>query len=257
MESQASISGITRYLTAIQELQRRVIETQATMLDQIATRMVETVRNGKRIFVFGTGHSHMMAEEAFYRAGGLAAATPIFMTDLMLHENPDLSSRLERTPGIAAILLDQYQCQPGEMLFVYTNSGVNHLPVEIAMLARQRGLVVVGVCSRAYAQVAPLSAIGKRLDEVTDYVIDNLGVPGDGLVPLDGSDWRVGPSSTILGAFIWNSLITETLTRLQDAGEEVPVYASFNMRGASAHNKDLLQKWGSRNPHLQGWLRRE
>jgi uncharacterized phosphosugar-binding protein len=257
MQSKNSIPGITHYLTAIQELQRQVVETQAATLDQIATHMLETVRNSRRIFVFGTGHSHMMAEEAFYRAGGLAAAVPIFMTDLMLHGNPDLGSRLERTPGIAAILLDQYQCQPGEMLFVYSNSGVNHLPVEIAMLARQRGLVVVGVCSKAYAQVAPLSAIGKRLDEVADYVIDNMGLPGDGLVPLDGSDWRVGPSSTIMGAFIWDSLITEVLTRQQAAREQLPVYASFNMRGASAHNKELLQKWGSRNPHLQGWLRRE
>jgi len=256
MPTSSSIQGITHYLTAIQDLQRRVIETQMTVLDKVASHMLETVRSDKRIFIFGTGHSHMMAEEAFYRAGGLAAAVPIFMTDLMLHGNPDLGSRLERTPGIAAILLDLYQCQAGEMLFVYSNSGVNHLPVEIAMLARQRGLTVVGVCSRAYAQVAPLSALGLRLDEAADYVIDNLGMPGDGLVPLDGSDWRVGPSSTILGAFIWNALITEVLTRLQAAGEELPVYASFNMRGAAEHNKGLLHKWGSLNPHIQGWLRR-
>ncbi len=59
-----------------------------------------------------------------------------------------------------------------------------------------------------------------RLDEAADYVIDNLGVPGDGLIPLDGSDWRVGPSSTILGAFIWDALITEVLTRLQAAEEQ-------------------------------------
>jgi len=257
METTPSIQGITKYLNAIQDLQQRVIATQVSVLDWVAACMLETLRSGKRIFIFGTGHSHMMAEEAFYRAGGLAAAVPIFMTDLMLHENPDLGSRLERTPGIAVILLDQYQCQAGEMLFVYSNSGVNHLPVEMALLARQRGLVVVGVCSRAYARVAPMSALGVRLDEAADYVIDNLGVPGDGLIPLDGSDWRVGPSSTILGAFIWDALITEVLTRLQAAEEELPVYASFNMRGAPEHNKGLLQKWGSRNPHLQSWLRND
>lgn len=257
METTPPIPGITRYLTAIQDLQARVIETQAPVLDQVAARMLETVRNGRRIYLFGTGHSHMLAEESFYRAGGLAAAVPIFMTDLMLHENPDLGSRLERTPGIAAILLDQYQCQPAEMLFVFSNSGVNHLPVEMAQLARQRGLVVVGVCSRAYARVAPLSALGVRLDEAADYAIDNLGVPGDGLIPLDGSDWRCGPSSTILGAFLWNALITEVLVRLQAAGEELPVYGSFNMRGAAEHNKALFRKWGSLNPHLQPWLRRD
>jgi uncharacterized phosphosugar-binding protein len=249
--------GIARYISAIQELQTRVIESQASTLDQVAARMVETVRNGRRIFVFGTGHSHMMAEESFYRAGGLAAAVPILVTDLMLHENPDLGSRLERTPGLAPILLDLYQVQAGEMLFVYSNSGVNQLPVEIAIQAQGRGLLVVAVCSRAYAWIAPLSSIGKRLDEVADYVIDNLGVPGDGLVPLDGTDWRVGPSSTILGAAIWNALITETIFRLQAAGEELPLYASFNMSGAADNNRRILQRWSPGNPHLAGWVRHE
>ena len=246
--------GISRFLSAIQDLQRNVIESQQELLGRVSGQMVETIRNGKRIFLFGTGHSHMMAEEAFYRAGGLAAAVPILLTDLMLHENAELGGRLERTPGLAAIILDQYQVREGEMLFVYSNSGVNQLPVEIAIAARQRGLAVVAVCSRAYAHVAPLSAIGKRLDEVADMTIDNLGVPGDGMVPVEGSEWRVGPSSTIVGALIWDALVTETIFRLQAAGEELPLYASFNMRGAGEHNQALLKKWGAINPHLKGWI---
>jgi len=54
-----------------------------------------------------------------------------------------------------------------------------------------------------------------------------------------------------------DALITDVITRLQAAKEELPVYGSFNMRGAAEHNKDLLQKWGSINPHLQSWLRRD
>ena len=128
------------------------------------------------------------------------------------------------------------------------------MPVEVALLAKERNLVVVGICSLAYARVAPLSALGKRLDEVVDYVVDNGGVPGDGLVELDGSDWRVGPSSTILGALIWNSLVTEVSYRLNAMGEEVPVYVSFNMHGAAQHNLSVIQKWGAVNPHLKGWV---
>ena len=246
--------GIAAYFKSIQELQARVINSQQDVLDQVAGKMVETIQQGKRIFIFGTGHSHMLAEEAFYRAGGLAAAVPILMTNLMLHENVDLGSRLERTPGLAVILLDEYQVRSGEMLFVYSNSGVNQLPVEMAILARQRGLIVVGVCSRAYAQVAPLSALGKRLDEVVEFLIDNQGIPGDALVSIEGMEWRVGPSSTILGALIWNALITETVFRLQALGEEIPVYASGNMRGAAEHNLALMKKWGSANPLLKGWI---
>jgi uncharacterized phosphosugar-binding protein len=140
------------------------------------------------------------------------------------------------------------------MLFVYSNSGVNQLPVEMVIAARQRGLIVVAVCSRAYAQVAPLSSLGKRLEEVADYTIDNLGIPGDGLVPVEGSNWRVGPSSTILGALIWDALITETILRLQRSGDELPLYASFNLQGAGEHNQAIFKKWGAVNPHLKGWI---
>jgi uncharacterized phosphosugar-binding protein len=254
MDETNKIPGVAAYLKAIQELQTGVIDSQQEIFDQVAGKMVETIQHGNRIFLFGTGHSHMLAEEAFYRAGGLAAAVPILMTNLMIHENTDLGSRLERTPGIAGILLDEYQVKAGEMLFVYSNSGVNHLPVEMAALARQRGLIVVAVCSRAYAQIAPLSALGKRLDETAEYVIDNRGIPGDALIPLEGTEWRVGPSSTIVGALIWNALITETSLRLNALGEDIPVYASGNMHGAAEHNRSLLQKWGATNPLVKGWI---
>ena len=254
MNQSYSNQGIQLYLSAIQNLLTEIITTQSDILNQIAGCMLDTIRNSSRIFVFGTGHSHLMAEEAFYRAGGLAAAVPIFMSDLMLHQNPDLGSRLERTPGLAPILLDLYQARAGEMLFVYSNSGANQLPVEISILAKERGLVVVGVCSLAYAQVAPLSALGQRLDEVVDFVIDNRGEPGDGLVQLDDSDWRVGPSSTIAGALIWNSLVVEVARRMHAVGETPPVFASFNMRGAAEHNMAVLKEWGKVNPHLKGWI---
>jgi uncharacterized phosphosugar-binding protein len=254
MNPSSAIQGIQQYLNAIQKLQTKIITTQSDLLDRVASQMLETIRSSSRIFVFGTGHSHMMAEEAFYRAGGLAASVPIFMSDLMLHLNPDLGSRLERTPGLASILLDLYQAKAGEMLFVYSNSGANQLPVEISILAKERGLVVVGICSFAYAQIAPLSAQDKRLNEVVDYAIDNGGEPGDGLVELDGSDWRVGPSSTITGALIWNSLVVEVIKRMHAAGETLPVYASFNMRGAAQHNAAILREWGQVNPHLKGWI---
>jgi uncharacterized phosphosugar-binding protein len=249
--------GIAAYFRSIQELQVQVINSQQDVLSLVAGQMVETIQRGKRIFIFGTGHSHMLAEETFYRAGGLAAAVPILMTDLMIHENPDLGSRLERTPGLASILLDEYQARQGEMLFVYSNSGVNQLPVEMAYKAVARGLSVVAVCSRAYARVAPLSALGKRLDEVANFVIDNLGLPGDALISLEGMDWRVGPSSTIIGVLIWNALITEVFFRLKALGAEIPVYASGNMPGAAEHNRSLLKKWGAVNPLMKGWVRDE
>lgn len=240
-----------RYFDAIQELQRRVISAQRETLEQIAAEMVEVIRRDRRIFLFGTGHSHMLAEEGFYRAGGLAAFTPIFDPALMLHEDAERSSALERTAGLAEPLLDSYAPMPGELLFVFSNSGVNQMPVEMAVAARQRGLKVVAVLSRAYAAVSPLAPIGIRLAQAADFVLDNGGEPGDGLVPVEGGRWRVGPSSTVVNALILNGLATEVVFRLaEQAVENLPVYASLNLTGAEDHNRVLLEKWRKVNPHL-------
>ena len=250
LNEENELSGIDGYFQSIQALQSRVIEGQRQLLLRIADRMAETIRRDGRIFVFGTGHSHMLAEEAFFRAGGLASVTPIFASMLMLHESPTMSSLLERTAGLAGPLLDEYEPQPGEMIFIYSNSGVNQMPVEMALEAKKRGLFVVSVSSWAYARVAPLSSIGKRLDEAADLAIDNGGEPGDALAPVEGAGWKVGPSSTVIGALIWNCLVTEAVYRLRAMGEEPPVIVSFNIQGAAERNTAHLAKWRKVNRHL-------
>jgi uncharacterized phosphosugar-binding protein len=243
-------NGIDRYFHAIQILQTHVIESQREQLIRVAQIMAETISQDGRVFVFGTGHSHMLAEEGHFRAGGLAPVVPIFSSALMLHEGALLSARLERVSGIAAPLLNQYHPRSGEMIFVFSNSGVNVLPIEMALAAKECGVIVVAICAFAYARVAPLSAAGRRLYEIADYAIDNGGEPGDSLIAIDGLPWRVGPSSTVIGAMIWNSLVTEVAYQLQSRSADVPVYASSNMLGASEHNAPLLQKWQALNPHI-------
>lgn len=242
--------GLNRYFEAIQALQNQVLNAQRECLTRIAARMAEAVQQDERIFLFGTGHSHLLAEEGHFRAGGLANVVPMLLSGVMLHEGAQLSGRLERTPGLAPLIFDRYQPQPGEMIFIYSNSGVNVMPVEMALLAKERGLFSVGVCSLAYARVAPLSSAGQRLFEVTDETIDNGGEPGDGLITLDDFAWRVGPSSTVIGALIWNALVTETIDLLQTRSATLPIYASANLSGAAEHNAALLHKWQGRNPHL-------
>lgn len=243
-------SGIEQYLAAIQKLQAEVIAGQLDLLGQVAGVMAETIAADKRIFTFGTGHSHMLAEEGHYRAGGLAPVVPILLSNLMLHEDSILSGVLERTPGLAEPLLGRYDPQPGELLFIFSNSGVNHLPVELALAAKDHGLTVVSVSAFAYAQLAPRSALGHRLDEVADYALDNGGQPGDSLLSFEGVAWPTGPSSTVIGVLLWQCLVSETVLRLHRQGIEPPLYASANMPGAAAHNKTLLARWRSRNPHL-------
>ena len=245
-------TALDQYVKAMRDLQARVVEGQRARLLELAARMAETTRRDQRIFLFGTGHSHLIAEEGFYRAGGLANVVPILTEHVMLHHLPSLGSRLERTPGLADMILERYAPQSGEMLFVFSNSGVNQLPVEMALHSRERGLFVVSISSLAYARQAPLSELGSRLDESVDLALDNGGIPGDASLELENFPWRVAPSSTVICALLWNSLVAETARLLLEAGTEPPVYAGLNLNvtGAAQHNQALLEKWRPRNMHL-------
>lgn len=243
-------NGIRAYFETVRAMQEAAVLGQEEILRAVAAEMVRVIRADGRIFLFGTGHSHLLAEEGHLRAGGLAPVTPILLTGLMMHENPLLGSQIERTPGLAQGILARYAPQPGELLVIFSNSGVNRLPVEMAQQAVELGLTVVAVCSLAYARVAPLSDLGVRLTDVADFVLDNGGQPGDAAIPVPGTAWRTGPTSTVVGATLWNCLVTQTALTLAAAGETPPLYASFNMAGAREHDQALFTAWRGRNPHL-------
>jgi len=246
----SSHTALDRYWQAIAELQNRVISGQRSLLIEIAARMAETTRRDQRIFVFGTGHSHLIAEEGFYRAGGLANVVPILSEHFMLHHLPALGSHLERTPGLADMILDRYAPEPEEMLFVFSNSGVNRLPVEMALRGRERGMLVVGISSFVYARQASISDLGLRLDQAANLALDNCGIVGDALLEVKDFPWRVAPSSTVICALIWNCLVAESARLLQESGMVPPIFVSINVAGAAEHNQTLLEKWRPRNIHL-------
>jgi uncharacterized phosphosugar-binding protein len=246
----SSTTALDQYFEAVRDLEMQALESQRDVLLEVAERMAETTRKEQRIFLFGTGHSHLLAEEGFYRAGGLANVVPMLVEHLMLHSLPNLGSRLERTPELADLILERYVPEAGEMLFVVSNSGVNHLPVEVALQGRARGLFVVGISSFSYARQAPLSNLGLRLDQAVDLALDNGGLPGDALLELPGFPWRVAPSSTVICALLWNALGAETARLLVQSGRTPPIFVSLNVAGAAEHNQSLLDTWRPRNIHL-------
>jgi len=210
--------------------------------------MQRAAAGGRLIYLFGTGHSHMLAEEGHYRAGGLACIVPVLAATVMLHEGAIAGSKLERTAGLAEIVLSRYPIGTGDVLIVFSNSGVNAVPVEAARVGRARGATVIAVTSQEYSRAA---ANGRtRLADVADIVIDNRAPPGDALIEVAPDGLRAGPISTVVGAAILNALCVEVAARLVAAGGDAPVYVSANMPGAAERNAVLVARYRARNPHL-------
>ncbi|MBN2308014.1 MAG: SIS domain-containing protein, partial [Candidatus Hydrogenedentes bacterium] len=102
-----------RFFETAHEILKRVEATQADAIAE-ATRMVAaSLMKGGVWHVFGTGHSHFIGEELYYRAGGLVPVNAILFPALMQHEGPATSTKLERMQGLARIVLDKQDTRPG------------------------------------------------------------------------------------------------------------------------------------------------
>jgi uncharacterized phosphosugar-binding protein len=250
MTQEKQLHGALHYMTAVRERLDAIASTQGAAIDRAADAIVQAVEAGGQVYLFGTGHSHMLAEEGHYRAGGFAAVCPVLCSSLMLHEGAVASTKLERTSGLGPAVLSRYRPTADDVLVIFSNSGVNAVPVETALAAKATGMTVIAVISQEYAAQAPVGPQGKKLADIADIVLDNHGVPGDALVPLEDSPLRVGPLSTIAGAFLLNAILTEAVWRINEKGGTPPVYISANMPGAERHNQALIDEYRTRNPHL-------
>jgi uncharacterized phosphosugar-binding protein len=241
---------IDRYFAESDRQLRAVYETQRKQLDTAARWLGEALAADHWLYAFGTGHSHMLAEEIFYRAGNLGRANPILDDRLMLHKDAIDATYLEREQGLAAKILADYPVEAGDVLIVASNSGRNAVPIELALLGRERRMKVIAITNLAQSLAWPSRHPGgKRLCDAAQLTIDNCGVNGDAAVELPGLPGKVGPTSTITGAFIVNAIITGGLEHALKLGHTPEVFVSSNTNGDD-HNDRILQKYKGRVRHL-------
>jgi uncharacterized phosphosugar-binding protein/N-acetylglucosamine kinase-like BadF-type ATPase len=226
-----------RYLAAAADLVDRLSDAGWPAIDLAAELVADALAGGGTVHAFGTGHSHMLAEELYYRAGGLVRANPILVEALMLHEGGERSTELERRADAADEIFADHPMTAGDVLFIASNSGGNPVGSRLALLAKAAGVHVVAIESVAHATSSLRRDTGAaRLHDIADVVIDNGGCPGDAAVSIDGFDSRVGPTSTVTGAAIMNAVVAEAVERLVARGITPEVYVSANVAGGDEAN---------------------
>jgi uncharacterized phosphosugar-binding protein len=226
-----------RYLELARDLVERLLNAEWPNIERAADLVADSLMQGGTIHAFGTGHSHVLAEELYYRAGGFVQVSPILFEGLMLHSSAPLSTSLERMPGLAEALLGDHPIEPEDVLIVASNSGRNAVTAELAQAARRAGASVIAVTSLRHATAHEPRTKGlPRLHEVADVVIDNGGMVGDASIEIEGFGVRVAPTSTVVGAAILNAVTAETVERLVARGRPPEIYTSSNVDGGDAAN---------------------
>jgi uncharacterized phosphosugar-binding protein len=237
--------GYERYFDRLRELLDEV-RSEGKQIEAAARLIADCIGDGGVVHVFGSGHSHMMAEEVFYRAGGLFAFNA--MLDINLTSFGTLKAGMvERAEGYAPVVLDSFDVRPGEVVIVVSNSGINAVPIELAIEAGKRGAKTIAITSAAkYAGAASRHSSGKKLADVVDLTIDSRVPVGDAILAFDGLDVPVAASSTALGAALMNAIVAQTTEALLAAGQRPPVIVSMNVPGSDERNAELTARYGPR-----------
>jgi uncharacterized phosphosugar-binding protein len=235
------------YMRAVQSLLERIVDTQADKIEQAAEIVANAIAQDGILYTFGTGHSHVIAEDVAYRAGGLAPVDAILEASLTGHEKVRQSEFMERVEGMAEVILNYYEVTPQDALVVISNSGRNAAPIEMAELARGRGIPVIAITSLSHSQgTTSRHSSGKKLYQVADVVIDNLCPKGDALIQLEGVAVPVGASSGVAGMFIMHAIIVQAAQDLLERGIQPPVTMSGNLDQSNEYNRALLDRYKHR-----------
>lgn len=196
------------------------------------------------IYTSGTGHSHLLAEEIFYRSGGFARVIPVLDPALMLHESASKSTEMERIEGHAAKLLAEFQINSSDVFLISSNSGRNPVPIEMAQLAKAAGAKVICVTNLKHSQaVNSKHSSGLKLYEICDLYLDNFGELGDASIELNGLKTKVGPTSTVIGAALIQAIMVQAAQNLLDRGIKPELFASSNEDKGAELNRALAEKY--------------
>ena len=230
----------------LDELQTR----EAANLAQASAWMAEAIEAGGLVRIFGTGHSRLLAEEIFFRAGGLAPTDAILEDSVSGYHDVSKSELTERLEGYGQLIVEHRRLAPPDVLIIVSQSGRNAVPIDVALAAKERGVRTVAITSIAHATSQPSRhSSGRHLHEVVDLVIDSGAPAGDCAVKL-ANGVPVGPLSGVLGSAIVQSLVVGAEDRLLADGVEPPVFRSGNVDGGREVSQRLLDQYWDR---IRGW----
>lgn len=236
------------YFETMQQVVEKVKTTQGENIKKAAEILAKTTENGGIIYGFGTGHSHLVVDDAFWRAATPANYCALLEQSATGSFEITKSYYIENTYDIGKMIVDYHRITPNDCMIIISNSGNNIAPVDAAIRAKEKGIPVIAITAVEYSNFLKTKhRDGVKLKDVADVVLDNCSLIGDAAVSIDNFPMKVGSTSTIPNVFLQNAILAEMVNILVKKGFTPDVYYNGHMafmdENCADHNDKLVDKY--------------
>ena len=245
------MSLMERYRGAVDDLFKKVRDTQTENIIKAGEIVAESVANGGCIFLSSICHS--MEMDSIYRGGG-----PIFYRHFSYSFHIENNARKRDRSDLgydpqgaaARYALQQSNFRPGDVLFLSSVSGRTKHVVDLAYEAVQMGIKVIAFTSMEYAvQVEPVHPSGKKLYEIATLTLDNCAPAAEAMLEVDGIEAKFAAASGIASDYIMWSVTSVAVEKLLEKGITPGILMSANFPGGADYNKTVVEP----NYDKYGW----
>lgn len=203
----------------VENIFKQIKVTQFPIIEEVGIKIIQQLTLGKKFWMYGSGHSHILCEEMIEKAGGYGFVKTTCLEEVL--GNPSKCGILEREFEFASAILPFFDAQEGDVVYLISNSGTNGVIVELAKEFKSRGCIIVAHNNMTQSRkVSARHPSGKKLYEFADLIIDNCGKDGDAAFEVvEGQN--MGATSNMVGSFIMQALnvVFTALFEQYDANE--------------------------------------
>ena len=213
---------IDRYQEAIDNLLKKVSQTQRENIIKAGEIVADAVESGHKIYLGKVVHGIEM--DLIHRGGG-----PIFYKPYKPEET---------------------ELCPGDVLFVSSVSGRTKSVVDLAWDCMEKGVRVIALTSMVYAsQVEPVHESGKKLHEFVTLALDNCAPAAEAMLEVEGIEAHYAAASGISSDYIMWSLTSVCVEKMLRDGYTPGILKSANFPGGNDYNTNVIE------PHYDeyGW----
>ncbi len=237
------------YFSSLISRLQKVQDTQGDAINAAAEICAKAILDDKLVFTFGTGHGSFAAMEMYPRTGTVTGFRPIVESSMISFHRVigDGGARQYRfihsQEGYGDAILASHDTLAGDVMLIFSHSGLNAVTLDIAVGAKAKGMKLIGVTSLPHSSVTPSRhSSGKRLFEIADVVIDT-GVPvGDAEIEIDNMTGKTGATSTSIAIAIGHAINSATAAHIVAAGGD-----PFLMQSPNTTDKEAATIQNNKN----------